>query len=118
MENLVFLAPFIPFIAMLPPAFAAMWIANRWIKSRDGGTELRAELSALRDDLAALRQLQSETQERLDFTERVPGRGARRPQAAPVMAGRWSLIVAAALAASTLILRVRSATRPGIRAQP
>ncbi len=102
MENLVFLVPFIPFIAMLPPAFAAMWIANRWIKSRDGGTELRAELSALRDDLAALRQLQSETQERLDFTERVPGRGARRPQAAPVMAGRWSLIVAAALAAAPL----------------
>jgi hypothetical protein len=71
MEALAFLAPFIPFFAMLPPALAAMWIANRWLKSREGRAGLDAELGALREELAALRQSQAELQERLDFTERM-----------------------------------------------
>jgi hypothetical protein len=66
-----FLGPFIPFIAMLPPAFAAMWIANRWIKAREGGSEVRAELAALREELASLKESQADLQERLDFSERM-----------------------------------------------
>lgn len=71
MEFLVFLAPFIPFFAMLPPSLAAVWIAHRWLKSRGAGGDLRAEITALRDELATLRQTQAETQERLDFAERM-----------------------------------------------
>ena len=71
MESLVFLAPFIPFLAMLPPSFAAVWIANRWLKTRGASAEVRAEIAALRDELAALRQVQADAQERLDFAERV-----------------------------------------------
>ena len=71
MEGLVFLAPFIPFLAMLPPSLAAVWIANRWLKSRGASTELRAEVAALRDEVAALRQIQAEAQERLDFADRL-----------------------------------------------
>ncbi len=71
MENLVFLAPFIPFLAMLPPSFAAVWIANRWLRTRGTTAELLAELKALRDEVGALRQVQAESQERIDFAERM-----------------------------------------------
>jgi hypothetical protein len=71
MENLIFLAPFIPFLAMLPPSLAAIWIANRWLKTRGTSAELRAELTALREEVGTLRQVQAEAQERLDFTERI-----------------------------------------------
>ena len=71
MPFIVYLAPFIPFIAMLPPSIAAMWIAARWLKSRGGGAEVRAELDALRDEVAALRQAGAEMQERFDFAERM-----------------------------------------------
>ena len=71
MPLFAFLAPFIPFLAMLPPAIAAMWIANRWIKSREGGTQVRAELAALLEELTALRATQQDMQERLDFSERM-----------------------------------------------
>jgi hypothetical protein len=71
MENVIFLAPFIPFLAMLPPSFAAIWIANRWLKTRGTNAELQAELKTLRDDVATLRQVQAESQERLDFAERM-----------------------------------------------
>jgi hypothetical protein len=71
MENLVFLAPFIPFLAMLPPSLAAVWIASRWLKTRGTSAELHAELKTLRDEVAALRQMQAESQERLDFAERM-----------------------------------------------
>ncbi|HTS90239.1 MAG TPA: hypothetical protein VMG41_17235 [Gemmatimonadales bacterium] len=71
MENLVFLAPFIPFLAMLPPSLAAMWIANRWLKTRGTAAHFQAELNTLREQLETLRQLQTESQERLDFTERL-----------------------------------------------
>jgi hypothetical protein len=66
-----FLGPFIPFIAMLPPAIAAMWIANRWIKSREGGSQVRAELAAMREELASLKESHAELLERLDFSERM-----------------------------------------------
>jgi hypothetical protein len=71
MENLVFLAPFIPFLAMLPPSLAAIWIANRWLRTRGTSAELQAQLEVLRDEVASLRQVQAESQERLEFTERM-----------------------------------------------
>lgn len=64
MEKIVFLAPFIPVLALIPPSIAAMWIASRWLKSRGGAAHAQAEI-------AALRQAQHDTQERLDFTERM-----------------------------------------------
>jgi predicted nuclease with TOPRIM domain len=71
MESLFFLSPFIPFFAMLPPSVAAIWIANRWFKTRGTSDELRAEVKELREEVAGLRQNQAEAQERLDFTERM-----------------------------------------------
>lgn len=71
MESLIYLSPFIPFLAMLPPSIAAVWIATRLIKARKGGAEFQAEVAALREEVAALRQAQTENQERLDFTERM-----------------------------------------------
>jgi hypothetical protein len=68
MENLVFL---VPFLAMLPPSLAAVWIANRWLRTRGTSAELQTELKALRDEVGALRQVQAESQERLDFAERM-----------------------------------------------
>jgi len=71
MPFIVYIAPFIPFLAMLPPSIAAVWIASRWLKSRAGGTAMQAELAALHDEVAALRQAQADTLERLDFSERM-----------------------------------------------
>lgn len=67
MPLFVQLAPFIPFLAMIPPSLAAMWIASRWLKSRGSS----GEIAALREELADLRQTQIEMQERVDFTERM-----------------------------------------------
>lgn len=67
MPLFVQLAPFIPFLAMIPPSLAAMWIASRWLKSKGGS----AEIAALREELAELRQTQIDMQERVDFTERM-----------------------------------------------
>jgi hypothetical protein len=58
---------------MIPPSIAAMWIASRWLRSRGASNEVRAELAALREELAEVRQTQLETQERLDFAERLLG---------------------------------------------
>ncbi|MGE5802503.1 MAG: hypothetical protein ACM358_09595 [Gemmatimonadota bacterium] len=71
MPLFVQLAPFIPFLAMIPPSVAAMWIASRWLKSRKTNVELHAELVALREELAELRQAQADMQERVDFSERM-----------------------------------------------
>jgi|RhiMetdeSRZDD1v2_1073273.scaffolds.fasta_scaffold453797_2 hypothetical protein len=84
MPWIAFVGPFIPFIAMLPPAIAAMWIANRWFKSREGGSQVRSELTALREEVTSLRETQAEMQERLDFSERMlsqlrEGRGRELP---------------------------------------
>jgi uncharacterized protein YlxW (UPF0749 family) len=65
------LAPFIPFLAMIPPSLAAIWIASRWLKTRGTSAELRAEMAALREEVAELRQAQVDMQERVDFTERM-----------------------------------------------
>jgi len=61
------LTPFIPLLAMIPPSLAAMWIASRWLKSK-GAT---AEIVALREEIAELRQAQIDMQERVDFSERM-----------------------------------------------
>ena len=67
------LAPFIPILALLPPSLAAMWIASRWLESRKTNAEIHAELTALREEVAELRQTQLDIQERLDLTDRVIG---------------------------------------------
>jgi predicted nucleic acid-binding Zn-ribbon protein len=56
---------------MIPPSLAAMWIASRWLQSRGATNELRSELAALREELAELRQAHVDSQERLDFAERL-----------------------------------------------
>ncbi len=71
---------FIPFLAMLPPSLAAVWIASRWFKARGTGTEVRAEIAALRDEVGALRHAQAEAQERLDFAERMLAQLRERPE--------------------------------------
>jgi hypothetical protein len=71
MENLVFLAPFIPFLAMVPPSLAAMWIASRWLKARHADAQLVSEVAALRDELSAIHNEQVDMQERLDLAERM-----------------------------------------------
>ena len=68
-----YLKDLIPLLATIPLAVAAIWIAHRWSKLRRGDAELRAEIAALRDEVDALRQEQAETQERLDYTERLLG---------------------------------------------
>ncbi len=83
MEGLVFLAPFIPFLTMLPPCIAAVWIAHRWFKTRGASAEVRAELAALREEVATLRHAQAETQERLDFAERVLSQLREAPRELP-----------------------------------
>ncbi len=67
----LFLTPFIPFMAMIPPSLAAVWIASRWFKTRGSSAELRAEVAALQEEVATLRQVQADAQERLDFAERM-----------------------------------------------
>ncbi len=66
-----FLGPFIPFMALLPPSIAAIIIGTRWIKSREGGSDMHNDLAALREEVAALREVQAELVERLDFSERM-----------------------------------------------
>lgn len=66
-----FLGPLVPFLALLPPSVAAIIIGTRWIKSREGGSEIRTELEALQEEVTALRESQTELQERLDFNERL-----------------------------------------------
>jgi hypothetical protein len=71
MPWIAFLGPLVPFLALLPPSIAAIIIGTRWIKSREGGSEVRTELEALREEVTALRESQAELQERLDFNERL-----------------------------------------------
>lgn len=63
----VHIAPFIPILAMIPPSVAAVWIARLWLNSRGSS----AELAALREEIAELRQVQVDMQERIDFSERM-----------------------------------------------
>ena len=73
MPWIAFLGPLVPFLALLPPSIAAIVIGTRWIRSREGGSEIRTELEALREEVTALRESQAELQERLDFNERLLG---------------------------------------------
>ena len=66
-----FLGPLVPFLALLPPSIAAIIIGTRWIKSREGGSDVHTELAALREEVTALRDVQAELVERLDFSERM-----------------------------------------------
>jgi hypothetical protein len=66
-----YLVPLMPLFGTLPFAIAAVWIARLILKSREGGKDLRAELDAIREEVGALRQSQTELQERIDFTERM-----------------------------------------------
>ncbi|MFN8651764.1 MAG: hypothetical protein U0133_07660 [Gemmatimonadales bacterium] len=48
--------------------------------SQSGGQQLAGEVSALRDEVAALRHELIETHERLDFTERLLTQGRAEPR--------------------------------------
>jgi len=63
----VHVAPFIPILAMIPPSVAAVWIARLWLNSRGSS----ADLAALREEIVEMRQVQTDMQERIDFTERM-----------------------------------------------
>ena len=74
-----FLAPLIPIVAIL--AFAAVKIARiRATRSELPSGEVTARLEALEGDVHGLHQELAETQERLDFAERLltKGREERR----------------------------------------
>lgn len=83
----------------MDPGFAAFWmitvvamlsgtaikIASLWSKrsAGPGGTEVAARLDALESELAALQRELAETQERVDFTERVLAQSAETRRVAP-----------------------------------
>jgi hypothetical protein len=66
----------------------AIKIASLWSRRHTGpgGTEVAARVEAMESELAALRQELTETQERLDFTERVLAQGAETRRVAPPQA--------------------------------
>jgi hypothetical protein len=67
-----FLIPLMPLFGALPLAVAAIVIAKMWQRRRDVPfADLQAQNEELRADLDTLRQQLTETQDRLDFTERV-----------------------------------------------
>ena len=66
-----YLKVLMPLLATIPPAVAAIWIGNRWLRLRHGGAEVQAEIAALRNEVDALGRDLAETQERLDFAERL-----------------------------------------------
>ncbi len=66
-----YLKVLMPLVATIPPALAAIWIGSRWLRLRHGGAEVQAEIAALRNEVDALGRELAETQERLDFAERL-----------------------------------------------
>ncbi len=66
-----YLKDLMPLVATIPLAVVALWIGNRWLRLRHGGAEVQADIEALRDEVEALRRELAETQERLDFAERL-----------------------------------------------
>jgi hypothetical protein len=65
-----FLAPLIPVVAII--AFAAVKIARiRASRSESSSADVTARLEALEHGLEGLQQDLAETQERLDFAERI-----------------------------------------------
>jgi hypothetical protein len=67
--------------ATLAVAFG-LW-AHRLRRSRPGGSDLQARLDALEAEVSRLGQELSETQERLDFTERVLAQAPETRQVGP-----------------------------------
>jgi hypothetical protein len=64
------LAPLIPVVAII--AFAAVKIARMWTpRSGSASADVLARVEALERTLQGIEQELAETQERLDFTERV-----------------------------------------------
>ena len=53
------------------------------LRRRPGGSELHPRLEALEDEVSKLRQQLSETQERLDFVERLLAQGAQARRVGP-----------------------------------
>lgn len=66
-----YLKDLMPLLATIPLAVAAIWIGNRWVRLRHGDADVQAEIADLRNDVDALRHELAETQERLDFAERL-----------------------------------------------
>jgi hypothetical protein len=66
------LIPFMPLFGALPIAVAAVIIAKIWRQRKDAPlTDLQAQNQEMRQELDGLRRELGETQERLDFAERV-----------------------------------------------
>jgi hypothetical protein len=67
-----FLIPLMPFFAALPIAVAAVVIAKLWRGKGDVRVpEIEVQNQEIRQELETLRRELTETQERLDFAERV-----------------------------------------------
>jgi hypothetical protein len=67
-----FLVPLMPLFGALPIAVAAVVIARMWHRGRDApAADLEAQNHELRAELGAMRDELRETQERVDFAERV-----------------------------------------------
>jgi hypothetical protein len=67
-----FLVPLMPLFGALPIAVAAVVIARMWHRRRDAPVaDLEAQNQEVRVELDAMRHELRETQERLDFAERV-----------------------------------------------
>ena len=69
MPFIFYLKIFMPLLATIPPALAAIWIGSRWLRLRHGGADVQAEIAALRNEVDTLGRELAETQERLDFAE-------------------------------------------------
>ena len=78
-------------IGQSEPAHAAIHVTlavafGLWaqrVRPRPGGSELEPRLEALEIEVGRLRQALSETQERLDFAERVLAQGRDRDRLSP-----------------------------------
>ena len=82
------LVPFMPMLAALPLAAAAVLVALIWRRRRDRPVEmLEAQNAEMQNELQALRRELSDAHERLDFTERLLTERGRpdeeRPRAGP-----------------------------------
>ncbi|HEU5171543.1 MAG TPA: hypothetical protein VFU46_13435 [Gemmatimonadales bacterium] len=78
------LVPLMPLLGTLPIAVAAIVVAKLLRRRRDAPVDaLEAQNRELRDELDVLRRELAETQERLDFTERVLTQQSRRDPLPP-----------------------------------
>jgi hypothetical protein len=78
------LVPFMPMLAALPLAAAAVLVALIWRRRRDRPVEmLEAQNVEMRNELQALRRELSDAHERLDFTERLLTERGRPDEESP-----------------------------------